>query len=477
MHKLPQIFDKLLFWGIVILLGFIPLYPKFPLLGVTGTFVSVRLEDILVLLVILLWVITVLIKKDLKKVLLDPVNQSIGLFLLIGGVSLFSAVALTNTANLNLGVFHYLRRAEFMLLLPVVFYVINSKKQIKSILIFLLVVLALVNGYALGQQYLNWPVISTTNSEFSKGLILYLTPGARVNSTFAGHYDLAVFLTMSLVMISALFFLYKRSIQIILLLLSGLTFYVLILTAARQSFAAAILGVMAALFLTGKKTFILLIVLLAVGALVYPSQLRDRFMSTITVNVFGEGERFSAQTQSQNARSRLNIPTLSTPDASKSAKRHLQESTTSASVSSELASDITPGEPIDSTQLGVYRSFNIRIEQEWPRAIRAFVKNPILGTGYSSVGLAVDNDFLRSFAEVGLLGTIGFAIIFVVIIKRLNQSRKSSDKFVRYFSSGIVALIFSFVLNGVFIDVFESSKVAELFWMMVGLGLAAEKVS
>ena len=63
-----------------------------------------------------------------------------------------------------------------------------------------------VNGYALGQQYLDWPVISTTNSEFSKGLILRLTPGARVNSTFAGHYDLAVFLAMAIVILTALFF-------------------------------------------------------------------------------------------------------------------------------------------------------------------------------------------------------------------------------------------------------------------------------
>src|SRR3990167_10675400 len=48
------------------------------------------------------------------------------------------------------------------------------------------------------------------------------------------------------------------------------------------------------------------------------------------------------------------------------------------------------------------RSFNIRLKAEWPRAIRAFLKNPVLGTGYSSVGLAVDNDYLRSLAESGI---------------------------------------------------------------------------
>src|SRR3989339_2079965 len=97
-----------------------------------------------------------------------------------------------------------------LFLLPVVVTIFNTKKRLISVLIVLFLTLIVTNLYGLGQQYLDWPVISTTNSEFSKGLILRLTPGARVNSTFAGHYDLAVFLAMAISILTALFFVFKK---------------------------------------------------------------------------------------------------------------------------------------------------------------------------------------------------------------------------------------------------------------------------
>ena len=37
-------------------------------------------------------------------------------------------------------------------------------------------------------------------------------------------------------------------------------------------------------------------------------------------------------------------------------------------------------------------------------------------------------------------------------------------------------MIIVFLINGTFIDVFEASKVASLFWMMLGLNLAVLKI-
>src|SRR5205814_2283829 len=45
------------------------------------------------------------------------------------------------------------------------------------------------------------------------------------------------------------------------------------------------------------------------------------------------------------------------------------------------------------------RSTSIRLNVEWPRAVRALTKNPLLGTGYSSITLATDNDYLRALGE------------------------------------------------------------------------------
>ncbi|MCR4305811.1 MAG: hypothetical protein NUV73_01875, partial [Candidatus Daviesbacteria bacterium] len=134
--------------------------------------------------------------------------------------------------------------------------------------------------------------------------------------------------------------------------------------------------------------------------------------------------------------------------------------------------DIAPGEPTDATQLGVYRSFQIRFNMEWPTAIRAFLKNPIFGTGYSSLGIATDNDFLRMLGEIGILGTISFFLLIVAIWKKVFKGIKEADKVIRYFSVGTLSLIVIFLANGLFIDVFEASKVASLFWMILGVNLA-----
>lgn len=458
---------NLLFILIVFLFAFIPLYPKFPLINVAGTFVAIRIEDLFIAITLGLWGIYIIKSGKLESFLKDRLNQAILLFFFIGAVSLISANFLTHTTTPHLSFLHWARRIEFMMLLPLVATIIKSRKQMIAVLAVLSIVVLLVNIYALGQQHLNWPVISTTNVEFSKGLILKLSPAARVNSTFAGHYDLAVFLAMVLVVLSAVFFIVSKLFKIWIIILGALSLLVLIMTAARLSFVATLIGVVVALILIGKKEYLLLIALGLALILVYPSQLRDRLISTVTVNFFGLGQRYEGQTDDQRIRSRLNIPTLAIKTSSESA-----ETSTFASPSGQIPTDIVPGEPLDTTQLGVYRSFAIRLNLEWPRAYNAFLKNPLLGTGYSSLDIATDNDILRSLGEVGLLGTAAFGLILIEAAKRILSQINSQDILLKYFSAGVFAMIVTFLANGLFIDVFEASKVASLFWLILGLNLS-----
>ena len=467
MKNITKHIDLILFFLILFLFAFIPLYPKFPFLNIKGTYVAIRLEDLIIALTIGIWGFNLIYNKHVKIFLKDKLNQAILLFFFVGAVSIFSAVFLTHSVDLKISIFHYLRRIEFIILLPVVAWVVNTKRKLILVLITLFLTVFFVNIYALGQQFLDWPVISTTNSEFSKGLILSLSPGARVNSTFAGHYDLAVFLTMTLSVLTALFFAFKKRFKIGLIILGLVSLYTLIITAARQSFVAAFIGIVFSLILAKKKKYILFIVIGVILILIYPSQLRDRFISTLTVNILNNGQRYEGKTEDQQIRSKLNIPTLAVQTSSTSAN-----TSTFASSSSELATDITPGEPVDTTQLGVYRSFQIRLNVEWPRAVRAFLKNPFLGTGYSSIDIATDNDFLRSLGEVGILGTLALVLIFIEAGKRILNLLRSEIKLIKYLSAGIFSMMIAFIINGLFIDVFEASKVASLFWMILGLNLS-----
>ncbi|MEK7616848.1 MAG: hypothetical protein AAB414_02250 [Patescibacteria group bacterium] len=468
MKELCLKINSLLFWPILFLFVFIPIYPKFPLLNVSGTFVAVRLEDIFIAIVIAAWFISIILSGKIKEFLESKINQVIILFLGIGLLSLFSAIFLTHTSSLHLGLLHWLRRLEFILLLPVIASVVKTKKQLYIILLTLSLVLLIVNIYAFGQQHLDWPVVSTTNSEFAKGLILRLTPDARVNATFAGHYDFAAFLAMAFCLMVPLFFAVKKRFKLWILGLGVVSSVVLVMTSARVSFVAAIFGIITALLLTGKKKFLLLLFIILLVILIYPSNLRNRLVSTVTVNLLKQWDSYQGKTDDQKKRAKLNIPTLAIKTSSTSAQ------TSTFASGSALPTDITPGEPVDTTELGVYRSFSIRLNIEWPRAILAFIKNPFLGTGYSSLGIATDNDLLRSLGEVGILGTAAFALVLIAVSKRIWRIYKESVGFIRYFSAGVLSLILAFLFNSLFIDVFEASKVASLFWMVLGLTLATK---
>ena len=111
---------------------------------------------------------------------------------------------------------------------------------------------------------------------------------------------------------------------------------------------------------------------------------------------------------------------------------------------------------------GVSRSGEIRFNVEWPRAITAFNKNPLIGTGPGSLGLATDNEFLRSLGETGLLGFLSLMIIPIYFIVKTFQSKNKLNYV-------FMASVLTFLANAVFIDVFSASKTAYLFWLMMGI--------
>lgn len=461
MLKLSLLCKKYLFWLTLALFVFIPLYPKFPLFSIPGTYVAVRIEDFFIAFVILCWFISIL--PVFRKLLNLTITQTFLFFWAIGGLSLFSGIFITHSVSPHLGFLHYFRRIETMLLFFVAFSAFSNLKQIKIWVLTFVVVTFLVVLYGLGQQWLSFPVISTTNKEFSKGLILFLSPEARVNSTFAGHYDLAAYLSIFLIFTSAMVFYFKSLIlKALFMFISLLGLLVLTLTAARVSFLTAFLGISYLFVLIGKKKLILVLVGLALLSLVISPELRHRSIATFTVNLYGGGgAKYEPPPQKEN------------PDKSFS----IENAASGASTPSGVPIDIAPGEPLNTTELGVYRSFGIRLNEEWPRAIRAFYKNPMLGTGYSSITIATDNDYLRSLGETGILGTISLGMIFFVINRELYRFvRKFRYSFEHFLVTAIFCMSLTFFATAIFIDVLEASKIAQIFWMLLGIGYALVKM-
>lgn len=115
-------------------------------------------------------------------------------------------------------------------------------------------------------------------------------------------------------------------------------------------------------------------------------------------------------------------------------------------------------------------SFTTRFQGGWPNAIESFERNVFLGSGYGTVSLAVDNNYLRILGEIGIVGLISFIGIFLTLaIYIVKVLPKTNSKLVRSFVLGFCAGVIGLALNATLIDVFAASKVAFTLWILTGI--------
>jgi len=478
MDKLLKLIEnKLLFLGIAFLLFFIPLYPKFPLFAVSGTYVSIRLEDLFVALVVGLFGLWVVLKRDFSFLKWN-LTRIILLYFGIGLLSIISGILITKNIVPHIAFLHFLRRVEYISLLFITYF---SFKRMKQLPVFGWIILIATFGvifYGLGQKFFAWPVVSTMNKEFSKGMILRLTWWARINSTFAGHYDLAAFLVMILCLVISLVALIKKwYFKILVILLGMFSYYLLVLTASRVSFVAYLIGGLFILFFAKKKLWIVPFLILSILGMVFSADLGQRYAATFHLDL----SFLSGMVKVEPSQIAEVLPTATpTPTIAPVAPvvaspvpirgKPVPTSTPTPTPTMEATPSAEYFEP---TELAVSRSTDIRLKVEWPRAITAFLKNPILGTGYSSITLATDNDYLRMLGETGLLGSLAFGAIILEITRKiyLFLRRRDISRESRMIVLGISGAAIGYFLNATFIDVFEASKVAFFFWILMGVAL------
>lgn len=431
--------DSLLKYTFAVLLVFIPLYPKFPLLTLPFTSVAIRLEDfIIAFLGLLLLASLPYYFKCFKNSLLV---QSLLIFFLAGLLAVLSGALLTHTVSFKLALLHWLRRLEYAL--PFFAGLLLAKRKNLKFFVEIIIIVSLgVLLYGLAQIYLKAPVISTQNPEFAKGLALTLQPGVNLASTFAGHYDLATYLVMTLTLFSALIFILKKTWHKFLLILLSLgLFWLQLRTGSRIAFFALLISLSFSLLLSRKPVWILPVFVVAFLGLANTPAIAHRFGSLIKILQFK-----NLQNQVQG----------------------VFHSRTSLIKSVYAQDQPTPTPTLRPLQQD--RSTSIRFDVEWPRALRSFTKNPFLGTGYGSLGLATDNDYLRVLGETGLLGLSAFlAVLFSLLATFLKGLSELKDKLTSQFVIGVFSSVLGFLAIATFLDVFEASKVATLFWMYSGL--------
>lgn len=527
MRIIKWLSDNILFVITLFLLAFIPLYPKIPLFDVKNTWVYIRAEDFIVAFVILLWVLLLLFKKVTLK---TPLTLPIMLFWIVGGISTLHGVLLIfpTIANVfpNVAFLSFLRRIEYMFLFFIAYAAMKDKRYIFYVVTTLSVVLLLVVGYGIGQKFYGFPAYLTMNEEFAKGIPIQLSQLSRVPSTFAGHYDLAAYLVLIIPLLVSMVFGFRNwVVKIVLLTSVSLGLGLILMTVSRVSFFVLLLSMVMLLILQKKRLLIASLFLIALVFLSFSPSLLARFGSTVLeVDVLidaktgvpiGHVKEVPAQyfknkvvlrqpaskEESGVASSSAILPFLLIPspaflviEENASTGESLPQGTSYINLPLSLVTKKTgqyfyqkanDQNTAESTETYVFYgeylikrakaydlSFTTRFQGEWPNAILAFNRNIILGSGYGSVSLAVDNNYLRILGESGLLGFVAFVSIFLtagIYIKRILPSVDSLV--VRSFVLGFLAGTFGLALNAVLIDVFEASKIAFTYWLLMGVTL------
>ena len=290
--------------------------------------------------------------------------------------------------------------------------------------------------------------MTTQNEEYAKGRALYYTVSGHLVSTFAGHYDLASFLILVAPIFVGLVLSNKaldeinivssrKTARAIFLLILFQCFWLLVYTASRISIVSFVMAITTSLLLMRKYWVIPVLVLVVFVFSIFSGNLLSRYQMIFQV----VKEKISYEM--------------------------------------ENAFVVYAASPLGKVLAAEDRSSSIRFNVEWPRAIRAFTKNPILGTGYSSITLATDNDYLRLMGELGIFGLLAFSLIFVRLFielfgfirqKGLLNFKQKLDTLTleTIFILGMIGAIAGTLVNAVFIDIFEASKFAISFWLLLG---------
>lgn len=525
MKILKWIRNNLLFVFTIFLLAFIPLYPKLPLIDIVNTWVYIRAEDFVIAIAVVVWISMLFLKKVSLK---TPLTIPILMFWIVGGLSTLHGVLILfpTLANVfsNVALLSFLRRIEYMFLFFVAFFSIKDKKSISYVAITLAVVLLLVVGYGFGQKFFGFPAFLTMNEEFAKGISIQLSNLSRVPSTFAGHYDLAAYLVLIIPILVSLAFGFKNIIaKIFFFIAAALGFILLFMTVSRVSLFVLLFALLILLILQKKKMIIVSLLALTSLLLIFSPSLLQRFKSTVSeINVLVDAKTGEAigqvkevpavyfkdkivrkimdsNTKDLSASISATLPFQLIPpiaplvvEANSSTGENLPQGTSYVNlplspvikkVDAYFSQKLATKDGVKSDEISILYgdylikktkaydlSFTTRFQGEWPKTFDAFKRNIFLGSGFGSVSLAVDNNYLRILGESGLFGFIAFISIFIIAVIYIKKLLPKVDSpIVRSFVIGFMAGSFGLALNAFLIDVFEASKIAFTYWLLMGV--------
>lgn len=512
---------------------FIPLYPKFPLSHIEYTYIYVRLDDILIGVITAIFLVQLIRAKiTLNRAFIKPIlffwavvflslvwNMYVSKFLPYHQLALLHALRrieyliiffVASSAIKTRKDFSLILFALFASFSTVIAYGLGQKffgfpavqtmnPAFAAGQILPLTpearISALFGGHYDLAAYLVLLMSIVLGLHFSKKSLEIDTVGKIIVAVIG--FFIITWVSLSLMVTSAWIIILITSLPLLLLLLTDdflrekiLFFFaiiggilLLIFTASRISIIAFIASTpFLALFLKKYKYFIF-IILLTLCLSFASKNVSSRFSKTFQFKQILRNSKTGAvyipqtisikELPAGSAYTAFGKSAPRTKESKLEMDRILREATASGRLLSEaqrqalIASLSANIKPVSAIVTDI--SFATRLQVEWPRALAALKMNPVLGTGPSSITESTDNDFLRWLGEFGLLGFSATVFIIFSISKFIFLKIKSLDPSLRPLFYGVLFGIFGLLINAMYIDVFEASKVAYIFWLTMGI--------
>ncbi|UCF57513.1 MAG: O-antigen ligase family protein [Deltaproteobacteria bacterium] len=362
-----------------------------------GRGVTLRLDDFLIVVIGMSWLAKMSIKKELGLFLRTPLNKPIAYYIIVCLVStLFGAMF--GRVDLKTGFLFVLKYFEYMIIYFMVANHLESKKQVRNYLWAILITCAIVSIIGVAQ----------------------IPGGGRVSAPFEGEVGepntLGGYLVLMISIAMGLFLTSNSSRDQFIYSLLVLLFAIpLVYTQSRSSYLAAIPAILAFVWLSEKRHWVIVgVVLLGISLpFIAPNPAKERVTYTFT--------------QGKNQK--------------------------------------------DVVELGGVRldtSLSDRL-RSWKGATKDWVEHPFLGFGVTGYRF-VDGQYLRVITETGLLGLITFLLLITTIFQlAYNVFRGTTEPFHKGLAMGLLAGFIGLLCHAIGANTFIIVRIMEPFWLVTAM--------
>lgn len=454
---------------ILLLIYFIPLYPRIEVFRIPGVATAIRFEDFVLAAIYSMWVLFLLMPKRNNRRIIPNNRITLGIVIFFVSALVSTIVGmLKGTIDAGVGLVFLLRYVEYFLMYFVVFSWASVRyfgNYLKAMISVLLVVIGITyfDGFDLIPYF--FKELYGMIEGWHKG---------HVHGTFSHNYDLGAYLFINLALLLAVFFIhsvYKKNrsginagkikrqnrkyIENQSLLLYGLKREPLITNGLINVFGT-----------TRLSRIMFHIVLLSLIFLIILVYSRISIMAAITSAVV--------------------LGLISKPGI-----KILPVAVTAIFATGILVvGQYIPAILVIGSEIGTGDvSFQWRLKI-WAMIMELFSKNILLGGGLSSVAkvfmetgeesfiaTATECWYIRVLGEMGIIGLFCFFVFKYLILKELYERYKQSRNILlRQYYGGLFALSIGLLVNALFIDIYTSFKIILFYMLLLGLGARLAEV-